>query len=354
MFFVKRFDRYFLWVFLQSLLLVLALFVTVFLVVDVLLNLDKIQAFPDVARGAALFYAFNLPPILYLLYPLMLFTAGMFTVARLLRSRELLLLEAAGISNRRALAAVMIPVLLLGGCGLALRQSALPELAQAARQSPYGAFEYRQGRRITVRDDDGHVWFVRRYNLNERSLTDVRILHADGTRLVVAHELRWMTDQRAWWAPIVAKEHNLAALIDVDSPEETGPRDFLGALPFGALLPADMARRGRGYGDRTLTELASDAASARDDELSVKLWHELWHPWTGFILLSCGVGLILSRSGRSIFMNGSLALGAVVGFHVLGFWFETLAQSGLWPPLVGASLAPIGFAIFGVVAYART
>lgn len=351
---MKRYDRYFLWVFVQSFVLVIALFTTVFLVVDVLLNLEKIQEFPDVARGTALFYAFNLPPILYLLYPLMLFAAGMFAVARLIRSRELLLLETVGVGRKRALAAIMIPVLALGVVGLALRQAALPELAQSARESPYGAFEFRQGRRISVRDDGGNVWFVRQYNLDTRTLTDVRILSADGGKLLVARELTWLEDRAAWWAPRPSEIHDLKELTDANALGDGIAEVFEGEPPYGELFPADFARRRRSYGDRSLTELWTDArASVQDREQRVALWHELWHPLSGFILLACGVGAVLSRSGRGMFANSSLALLAVVGYQILLFWFETLAQSGAWAPFIGASAAPLLFAVIAAVLYAR-
>jgi lipopolysaccharide export system permease protein len=351
---MKRYDRYFLWVFVQSLVLVLALFATVFIVVDVLLNLDKIQSFPSVATGVTLFYAYNLPPIMYLLYPLIVFTAGMFAVARLVRSRELLLLEACGVNRKRALAAIMIPVLLLGILGLGMRQTALPTLAKEARESPYGAFEFRRGRRISVRDDDGNMWFVRRYNLDTRTLEDVRIMSADGKRIVAAPELTWAEEQGQWWASLPAELYDLEALVDPMSVAE-GPDEFDGALPYGNLLPADFARRRRSYNDRTLLELWKDARANREDrELRVALWHEIWHPLTGLILLSCGVGLLLSRTGRGMFFSSSMVLVAVVGFQLLNFWFETLAQAGAFPAVVGASITPVMFIVLGAVVFART
>lgn len=352
---MKRFDRYFLSVFLQSLVLVLALFTTVFLVVDVLLNLDKIQNFPDVAEGTTLFYAFNLPPILYLLYPFMIIAAGMFAVARIIRSRELLLLEAAGVGQRRALAAIMIPALLLGFAGMGLRQWALPGLADAARESPYGAFEYRKGKRISVRDDDGNVWFVRRYNLDTRTIEDVRILSRDGTRVIVAPELHWVDERSQWWSPGKSTVYDLAGLTSEDPAEEGKPAEFDGTLPFGKLFPADFARRRRNYADRPLTQLWADSADSPDDlDLRTNLWHELWHPFAGFILLSCGVGLVLSRRNFKAFVAGSLAILCVVGYQILQFWFETLAQSGAFPPAVGASITPLLFSIFAGVVFART
>ncbi|MCA8947531.1 MAG: LptF/LptG family permease, partial [Planctomycetes bacterium] len=343
-------DRYFLGIFVQSLVVVTALFTTVFLVVDVLLNLDKIQNFPDVAEGTTLFYAFNLPPILYLLYPFMVIAAGMFAVARVIRSRELLLLEAAGVGQRRALAAIMIPALLLGVLGLGLRELALPSLADAARESPYGAFEYRKGKRVSVRDDDGNVWFVRRYNLDTRTIEDVRVLSLDGSRVIVAKELRWVDERNEWWSPTEATVYDLAGLTGQDPVTDGKPGHFDGSLPFGKLYPADFARRRRSYSDRPLTQLWSDSTVSPDDlDLRTNLWHELWHPFAGFILLSCGVGLILSRRGLKAFTAGSLAILCVVGYQILQFWFETLAQSGAFSPAIGASITPVLFSIFAGV-----
>lgn len=350
---MKRFDRYFLWVFAQSFILVLALFTTLFLVVDVLLNLDKIRNFPDVARGSMLFYSFNLPPILYLMYPFAIFAAGMFALARIIRARELLLLEASGVSPRRALAAIVIPCLLLGLAGLALRQLALPYLNQAARESPYGAFEFRKGKRITVRDDQGNLWFVRRYNLDTRTLEDVRILDAAGKTLVVAESLQWREDRGIWWTGGKTVVHDLAALTAAeDSPRQRVEID--GQPPFGRLLPADFARRKRGYSDRTLLELWTDSRTGRENqELAIHLWHELWYPFAGFILLACGAGLIIGSSGRGMMRAGALALACVVGYQLSVFWFENLAASGVMPPVIGASITPVLFGGLGLWVFTR-
>ncbi|MBE7491342.1 MAG: YjgP/YjgQ family permease [Planctomycetes bacterium] len=344
---MKRFDRHFLWVFTQSFALVLALVTTVFLVVDVLLNLDKIRNFADVAPGVVKFYGYNLPPILYLLYPFAVFGAGMFAIARVIRARELLLLEASGISPRRALAAILVPCLALGGLGLVLRQFALPALGEAARESPYGAFEFRRGKRITVRDDQGNTWFVKRYNLDERALEDVRILHSSGTRLFVTRRMQWLEDRGIWWCSQESTLHDLEALTGADG---SGSRVVYadGQPPFGRLLPADFARRKRGYADWTLTELWRGSNLQADNlDLRVTFWHELWYPLGGFILLACGAGLVAGRGERGMVRSGALALGCVVGYQLCLFWLENLASSGVLAPVVGAGIAPVLFGGLG-------
>ncbi len=349
---MKRFDRYFLWVFVQSLLLVFLVFTTLFLVVDVLLNLDKLRNFPDVARGALLFYGYNLPPILYLLYPFAVFGAGMFALARILRARELLLLEASGVSPRRALAAIMIPCLLLGALGLGFRQFVLPDLSLAARESPYGAFEFRKGKRITVRDDAGNVWFVKRYNLDDRTLEDVRILDKDGANVVVAKKLQWREDFGVWWSAGETTLYDLQSLTSLDGGGK-GKVTIDGQPPFGRLLPADFARRRRGYSDRSLLELWQDS-SHENTEMRLNMWHELWYPFGGFILLACGVGLIVGRSGKGLVRAGALSLACVIGYQISMFWFEALAASGAFSPAVGAGITPVLFAIFGGWVFVRS
>lgn len=346
---VKRFDRHFLRVYAQSLVVVTSLFVTIFLVVDVLLNADKIANFSDPVAGTLKFYSFNLPPLLYLLFPLVVLASGLFTLGRVLKARELLVLEAAGVGKKRALASVLIATLLLSLGGLALRQFALPPLADAARESPYGAFEFRKGKRITVRDDDGNMWFVRRYNLDERSLTDVRILEAGGKRVYVADELRWDDTRRGWWAGQGGTVHNLDALFDEDAIDSQRVK---GAPAFGNLPPADFARRRRGFGGYSLTELIDHAATTGNREARVSFWHELWHPFSGLVLLFSGCGLLLS-SRFKIFVAGGLVLACVVGYQILLFWFETLAQSGAFAPILGTTITPVLFAILGAALFWR-
>ena len=351
---MKRYDRYFLMTFLQSLVLILALVTTVFLVVDVLLNLDRIEEFPDVARGSLLYYSFNLPPILYLLYPLLIAAAGLFALARVLRGRELLILETAGVGKRRALAAIMIPALLLGGVGLMLREAALPQLAEARRGSPYGAYEYRKGKRITVRDDEGAVWFVRRYDLGEQKLSDVRILEHGGKRLLVADELRWEEEKERWWSPRTMTIYDILALSGEAKAEAATSVAAGGELPFGRLLPEDFSRRRRGHDGKALSELWREGAiTPADRALKSTLWHEIWHPLSGFILLLCGAGLILSPTSRSAFVSGSLTIVCIVGYQIGSFWFETLATAGAMPPVIGAAVTPVCFGLFGWLMFRR-
>ena len=62
-------------------------------------------------------------------------------------------------------------------------------------------------------------------------------------------------------------------------------------------------------------------------------------------------------NGTAIRVNstaGSLAILCVVGYQILQFWFETLAQSGAFSPAIGASITPVLFSIFAGVVFART
>ncbi len=350
---MKRHDRYFLWVYGQSLLVVTALLATVFVVVDILLNTDEFRNFDNIARGVALYYAFNLPPILYLAWPLIVLGAGMFALVRILRARELLVLEAAGVNPRRALAPLLALALAAGLGGLALREAALPALAQAQRQSPYGAFEFRKGKRISVRDTAGNHWFVRRYDLNTGFIEGVRILSRDGTRLVVADSMVWSESEGRWRAEKTARVHDLASLTDAHTPSPPVP--FVGVPPFGELLPGDFARRGKLFGDRAVSDLLA-GAQARPDYLDLRTaaWREVWHPFGGLALLLCGCALALWGRAGGFFKAGLSTLACLAGYFVGTFWFEALARAGMLPPEIAVALTPGGFFIGGAIGLFRS
>ncbi|KAA0214488.1 LptF/LptG family permease [bacterium] len=348
---MTRYDRYFLGVLAQSVVLVSALIATIFVVVDVLLNLDEFQRFENVARDVALYYAFNLPPILYLLFPLIVVGSGLFALARIIRSRELLVLQASGVGPRRALAALFAGALALALAGLALREFALPPLHAAQRESPVGAYEFRKGKRLTVRDDQGHAWFVRRYDLNAGLLQGVRILSADGRTLVVAEEMTWASSRGEWFAPR-GEVHDLEALLEQAGAKATA-REFSGRPPIGEMLPADFARRKRGFAGTPVSELYAQASRRPDyRELCVALWHELWHPLGGLLMLLMGAGLILSMPSRPL-GGGALALVSILAYQISLFWFETLATAGAMAPALGAALAPLLAVVAAAILWVR-
>lgn len=344
---MTRFDRYFLWVFFQSGLLLVALIATVFVVIDVLLNLDEFQRFDNVARDVTLYYAFNLPPVLYLLLPIIIATSGLFALARIIRARELIVLQSAGISPRRALSALFGGALLLGFGGLALREFALPPLSQSQRESPAGASEFRKGKRLTVRDDAGNSWYVRSYDLGKGTLSGVRVARRPNAGRCARHELgggaRRVVHSRG-------EIHNLKALLDGNV---AAPREFNGKPPIGELLPADFGRRKRGFAGTPISDLWRDAQKRPDfRELGLAANRELWHPFGGMLMLMVGAGLVLWRPAKSA-VAGGMAVSAVLGYQLCVFWFETLSTAGAISPVIGAALTPMIFSALAAMLWAR-
>lgn len=346
---MTRYDRYFLGVFFQSALLLFALIATVFVVIDVLLNLDEFQRFENIARDVTLYYAFNVPPVLYLLLPIIVATSGLFALARIIRARELIVLQAAGVSPRRALASLFLGALILGLCGLALREFALPHLNAAQRESPAGAAEFRKGKRLTVRDDAGNSWYVRSYDLGKGRLSGVRILSRDGHTLFVAQEVTWADARREWFTP-QGEVYDLKALLDA---QVAAPKEVIGRPPIGDLLPADFGRRKRGFAGTPVSELWREAGARPDfRELGLAAHHELWHALGGFMMLVVGAGLVLLRPARPA-QAGALAVCAVLGYQISVFWFETISTAGVLTPAIGAALAPVIFSALAAMLWWR-
>jgi len=126
--FAGRLDRYVGGLFLSSYLTALLVVLGLFFIMDMAANLDKyLQEWPDGshARTSQIirFYILNIPSLFLQSAPFITLAAGMFTVARLMKNREIAAALAAGIGARR----VLLPVL-LGGAVLAVGSFVLREV----------------------------------------------------------------------------------------------------------------------------------------------------------------------------------------------------------------------------------
>ncbi|MCF6229067.1 MAG: LptF/LptG family permease, partial [Planctomycetes bacterium] len=166
-------------------------------------------------------------------------------------------------------------------------------------------------------------------------------------------ELTGSSTRGGWFITKGATAYNIEALTDPEA-TDTEPIKLEGQIPFGGLYPSDFSRRRRSYSDKPLTELMSAAAERPDHtDLHVTLWHELWHPFQGLVLLLFGMGVVLTATTQRLYVSGAIVLGAVVGHQIATFWFETVAAAGAFPVWLGASITPIFFGTLGGYFYWR-
>lgn len=123
---MRLIDRYFLSYFLTILLLAVGASIVIFVVVDLVEHLDK---FIDrrVPLGSVLqYYSLYLPYVIYLILPVGMLLASLFSMGHFMKTNEFLAMKASGISFYRLFAWVLLLGVLLSGGDLALGETVVP------------------------------------------------------------------------------------------------------------------------------------------------------------------------------------------------------------------------------------
>lgn len=107
---ITRADRYILRQFVQTFLFGILAFITIYLVVDLIENLDDFADRDTPADVIFKYYLFYIPEIVKLIVPISMLLAGLFTFSRLDNTHELTALRAAGRSMKR----IAFPLIVFG------------------------------------------------------------------------------------------------------------------------------------------------------------------------------------------------------------------------------------------------
>ncbi|MGD9693063.1 MAG: LptF/LptG family permease [Phycisphaerales bacterium] len=209
-------DRYIARHFLLNVLVLLVLFSSLFIAIDVVLNMNKF-----VSAGAKLagsqgtlrhvvativwiidYWGPRLLLTLNLLLGMVLVTAMGFTCVQLVRRRELVAAVASGVSLHRLTRPFLLIALLVGGVQVLNQEVLVPAVAPLLTRSPEDAL-HRDLRETSVpllKDGQSRLFFAAKFNKRERSLQNARIWERDNqgrvVRTIDAEHAVW--DRDAW------------------------------------------------------------------------------------------------------------------------------------------------------------
>ncbi len=107
---MRKLDRYVAWQFIKSVLFAILAFSLIFILVDMIENLDDFIDQDVPAHIIVLYYAYFLPRIFSLMVPVAMLLAALFVVGKLSNNNEMTIIKCAGVSLYR----FMLPLLAIG------------------------------------------------------------------------------------------------------------------------------------------------------------------------------------------------------------------------------------------------
>ncbi len=335
-----------------------------FILLNLILSLSGLM----VDRGVSIsvmvrLLIFKTPAMLVIALPVSGLFATFLGFGRLVHDREIMALEAAGISLRRILLPLVIAAFALGIGDFVLYNWAVPP-AEHAYQTTLQAIILREGTphiraNTFFKGPHGEFFYVRRYNEKDKTLHEVLVYDTQGklfpaakaaVTILTAQQGRWEGETWSLTDGRVYGYDSKGVLIysgTFKKLEITAGSEGIGAL-FSSRTPAEM---GISELRQRIKMLRRSGLSA--DELIVECNLKVAIPLATVVFVLFGGTMSLLFAWRS------RAVGIVIGFLLVGLfqgtllWTQTLGKRGILPPAMAAWIPDIAFGFVGLLLFLR-
>ena len=367
---VRKLSRYILTEFITYLIYTLITFTIIFILVDLVENIDK---FIDHQLGimiVVLYYVFYLPNILVLTIPVAMLLATMFSLGRLVSDNEITAMKSSGISLNRIILPLYGFALFVGLMVLSFNEFVVPTANRFRTDIEEQGSDYRltfnrarEMDRINVYllNSDGRMIYARGYKSDSRTASDVLIIQPDDVTFAgrTYAELRSRIDadymiygDNGWVI------HNAAVrTFDGDSGFELTNYDILDA-PFITRSPSDFAQIDLAPEEMNYFQLRNYISNVREkggDATSwlVDLYMKISLPFISFVIVFFGAPMAGGYTKRGKTASFGIALVIAFIFYVLVNTFQVLGRNGTIDPLAAAWIPNGAFFLLGILMHVQ-
>jgi len=349
-------DRYIIRQFLMNFIILLIVFMTLFIIGDMLIEMDEFvdagTVYAKEQGGSVLFgtiavaFDYYAPTVmmLYVFFSGVLVVGAMgFTFTNMVRNREMLAMIAGGINMYR----IAMPVLLLG-CVLNLltivvQEVLIPPLANKLTRGK-GELDKQESKRLRpiqfVADSEDNLFSAVHFDVQRNTLRDLTILERNkkgiAIRRITAGQAIWDDHARAWeLVPGTAIRY-----VDDAEPIIEEVQMFETNLSPRVLLARDKSMYLRLLSVEDLREMRRNPSL--DSDLVRQIMHSRFSLLVvNVLVLVMGMPFFLKREPSNLFVPAVRAAGICLGAWAVGLVVLQLG-SGTLPPVLAAWL-PVVF-----------
>ena len=355
---MKLLDRYITADFLRILLLAFVAFVVVFVLVDLVENLDKFVDSHTPVKTVVLYYIYYIPYILTLTAPIAVLLAGGFSASIKNKNYEIVAIRSCGIGTAR----ISLPILFVGFLVVVsvflLSEFIVPRtnlLKNRIRREKILKRRYRQSPRLLVnylyQSEGGKIYYFHTYRPKQERGDRVVVQFFDESRVV-----------RRIDAERIFRKGNIWLLVNGVDRIFQGEKET--AFPFDTLIaPIDespdefryvqVSPDEMGIVDLALYIKKLRSSGAPVTKERVDLLVKVAYPMTNLIILFLVLPLSFHfRRGGFLFGIGEGAFFSFIYYVLLRFG-QALGYSGDLPPVAAAFLGNIVFLACGLYIFFR-
>ncbi|MFO7768298.1 MAG: LptF/LptG family permease [bacterium] len=350
---MKTLDRKAVRQFLLVLLGAVIAFLAIFVIVDLVENLEDFIDQDAPWAAPVLYYLYYAPFIVVLTLPVAMLLASLSTIGQMARDNELLAMKASGISPYRPIRALAAVALVITALAFVVGETVVPKANEKKQMvlneyvNKRGAVSRNENINRALDLGEGRMLFVKRYNDQDRLAMHITLARSEGVevvRLVQAERMRYQPDLDRW----ALEEVEERTWSDGEESFTTHAR-LIESLP--ALTPEELAKRRKEPEEMGFSELLDyverGRARGRDVRRSmVDLHMKMALPFANFIIVLFGASLAAVRR------RTGLAVGFTVSILICFVYYgvirtgQAFGYNGDLSPALGAWAGNI---IFGVL-----
>lgn len=346
-----KIDKYIIGTFIPYFFVCMFAICGIYIVVDILQNLDDfIEMGSKAFVMAGYYYAFMVPVVLAQLFPAITLISVSLVLLRFVKSNEIFAMQVAGMCLYRILLPVFVLSVTMSFAAVANQELIIPRYAKKLKSVEQSTFIDKEKNNILVEDPDGHMLFrARIFNVAEKKLESVFVIGRNEygrKKFTISAETGEWTEEEKWLLFNVVR-HNydengswVAPTIQEEEYylETTLTPELLDKVDVNAAL-------------KSFKELRVLREQEPENLLYSVMFHSrMAYPLTNFVLLFLGIPFVIGfeRISRSVYLRVGICVLICSAFYVLTYLCANLGNLGILHPILAAWLPVVTFGTFGL------
>ena len=357
-----RLDRYLLKQFFSILGLCILGFVSIFLVVDLIENLDRFVDNGVPGRIILNYYLYSIPWFISIALPMSMLISTVFGVGMLVKRNEWTAMKSSGISLYRLSAPLLFTGLLISSLSFIL-DNQLVSWGNEKRYTIDRDYVKKKSRHkikktlknIFIQKNKTIHIGMEKYNIKDMSgnvLTWVDLGPDIIKQRIDAKKITYLNDSRKW------KISNYSIRNFKDGIETNvffSKKDTIINLSF---TPEDINKQARSPDELDYYELTSRISELKNNGVKTVRWEvtrylKVSFALTNFIVVLCGIPLVVFREKNSLSFGIGMSVFVIFGYYAFIKFGQSMGFKGQLTPIVSAWLGNIVFFIGGAILLIR-
>jgi lipopolysaccharide export system permease protein len=348
-------DRYILKKFLIILSYNLLAFIVIFIVIDLIENLDKFLSYQAALKNVFFYYIYYIPYIIILTLPISMLLSSLFTLGSMAQHNELVAIQTSGVSLYR----IIFPLLLLALAISIISGFAGESLVPSSNRARLDILRFsiqKQSRNIrlsrnnlAIQDNQNRQIYIQFYETTKQKAHKVNIITSAQDKIVKridAQFMLWNTLNHYWIL------YNVSERILDQGQEILTHRDSLifsdSNITPDDLLDLEILPEEMNYNElnRLVDKMLTLGADAR--KWLVDLYMKISYPFANFIIVVFGAPLAARKRRSGPALGFALALFISFIYFIFLRTGQVLGHKGDLDPWLAAWIGNIVFGIGAV------